>query len=75
MGGANKRAVIINSPWMRRQIHDHVFKSETKYPLADFWWVFFMLNPDIEIGRVKVKGRFPNWVYYVEIKKLKGDNK
>jgi hypothetical protein len=75
MGDVNKRAVVINSPWMRRQLHDYLFKSKKKYPLADFWWVFFKLNPDIEIGCARVKGRFPNWVYYVEIKKLKGYDK
>jgi hypothetical protein len=71
MAAANKRAVIINSPWMRNQIKNHIFKSEKKYPLDDFWWVFFRLNPNLTKGTVRVEGRHPNWVYYVEIKELK----
>jgi hypothetical protein len=71
MSNANKRAVIINSLWMRGQLRNHIFKSEKKYPLDDFWWVFFKLNPDVHSATAKVSGKFPEWVYYVEINKIK----
>lgn len=63
----NQKAIIIKNIYLRRQLFNYFFKSETKYPLDNFWWVFFKLHPEVKRATIEVEGKFPNFVYLAVI--------
>ena len=59
----DQKAIIIKNVYLRRQLFNYYCKSETKYPLDDFWWVFFKLHPEVKKATIEVHGRFPVLLY------------
>lgn len=61
----NKRAVIINNTFMRRQLFNFFYKGRDESSLDDFWWLFFRKYPEIKLASVQVTGSFPVFTYLV----------